>query len=231
MVARGDLAVEVPFEELSHWQKMIINKCRIAGKPVITATQMLESMTFNPRPTRAEVSDVANAIYDGTDAVMLSGETTIGKYPVECVATQAKIAAYNEKYAKQAALKGWNRDEHISSITYAAFAILSEKDDDFDSIVCLTRTGKSARQISKFRPTVTVKAVTCEKSVYNKLALSHAVEPFLAKTLAYKSEKELLDLLKSEEIVKPGQRVMMIVGFGDDISNRKNDALLILDIE
>ena len=231
MVARGDLAVEVPFEGLAHWQKEIINKCRIAGKPVITATQMLESMTFNPRPTRAEVSDVANAIYDGTDAVMLSGETTIGKYPVECVKTQAKIAAYNEKYAKHAALKGWNKDEKISDITYAAFAVLAQRDDDFDSIVCLTRTGKSARQISKFRPTIDVKAVTCNNSVYNKLSLSHAVEPFLVDSLTYKSEKELIDFLKENKIVEAGQKVMMIVGFGEDINNRKNDALLILDIE
>ena len=231
MVARGDLAVEVPFEGLAHWQKEIINKCRIAGKPVITATQMLESMTFNPRPTRAEVSDVANAIYDGTDAVMLSGETTIGKYPVECVKTQAKIAAYNEKYAKHAALKGWNKDEKISDITYAAFAVLAQRDDDFDSIVCLTRTGKSARPISKFRPTIEVTAVTCNNCAYNKLALSHAVEPFLVDSLTYKSEKELIDFLKANKIVEAGQKVMMIVGFGEDIAHRKNDALLSLDIE
>jgi len=97
MVARGDLAVEVPFEELTHWQKTLIYKSRMAGKPVITATQMLKSMVHNPRPTRAEVTDVANAIYDGTDAVMLSEETTVGDFPVKSVATQTKIASYNEK--------------------------------------------------------------------------------------------------------------------------------------
>ena len=136
MVARGDLAVEVPFEQLAYWQKLIIEKSRTAGKPVITATQMLESMTFNPRPTRAEVSDVANAIYDGTDAVMLSGETTLGKYPVKCVETQSKIALFNEPYAENY-LWEFTGQDCVSAITCAAFNLLANRPDSVDKIVLI----------------------------------------------------------------------------------------------
>lgn len=179
MVARGDLAVEVPFEELTHWQKEIIQKSREKGVPVITATQMLKSMVENPRPTRAEVSDVANAIYDGTDAVMLSEETTIGNYPVKAVKTQAKIASYNEQFAAPPTIK--TKDDDASAcITYAAvallkFARLESNSVRIDKIVCFTETGRTARNIVKFRPNIPVHALTSNEQSYRKLSLSYGV--------------------------------------------------------
>lgn len=232
MVARGDLAVEVPFERLVYYQKMIIDKCRIAGKPVITATQMLKSMTFEPRPTRAEVSDVAHAIYDGTDAVMLSEETTIGKYPVQCVETQAKIAAYNEPFTENY-LWDWDEDGDVSAITHAAFSLLDSSKEEIDLVVCLTASGKTARQLSRFRPEVKIKAVTCDKSVYNKLALAYGVEPIYScgDSFNYSSEQDIVANLKDNGIVEAGQKVLIIAGLGEKATDRKTDSLLLVDVK
>jgi len=231
MIARGDLAVEVPFERLTYYQKMIIDKCRMAGKPVITATQMLESMIENPRPTRAEVSDVAHAIYDGTDAVMLSGETTLGKYPVKCVATQAKIAAYNEPFA-DSNLWEWTDLGDVSSITYAAFALLESSKEQIDLVVCLTASGKTARQISRFRPDVLVKAVTYDVSTYNKLALSYAVEPVLAndENFTYSGEMDIVGNLKANGVVASGQKVLIIAGLSEKVAGRQTNSLMLVKI-
>lgn len=232
MVARGDLAVEVPFERLTYYQKMIIEKCRIAGKPVITATQMLESMTFNPRPTRAEVSDVAHAIYDGTDAVMLSGETTLGKYPVKCVATQAKIAAYNEPFT-ESYLWDWADEGDVSAITHAAFSLLDSTKEEVDLVICLTASGRTARQLSRFRPDVKIKAVTCDKSVYNKLALVYGVEPIYSRgnSFNYSGEMDIVANLKANKIVEVGQKVLIVAGLSAKIAGRKTDSLLLVDIK
>lgn len=232
MVARGDLAVEVPFEQLTYWQKLIVEKSRTAGKPVITATQMLESMTFNPRPTRAEISDVANAIYDGTDAVMLSGETTLGKYPVQCVATQAKIAAYNEPLA-EATLWDWRDEGDVSSITYAAMTLLENRGEDIDLVVCLTASGRTAKQLSRFRPDVPIKAVTDRRDVYNKLSLVYAVDPILvtAKGFVYSSEKDLVENLKENKVVKSGQKALIVAGLSGRIEGRQTDSLLLVKVE
>lgn len=231
MVARGDLAVEVPFERLAYYQKMIIEKCRTAGKPVITATQMLESMTFSPRPTRAEVSDVANAIYDGTDAVMLSGETTLGKYPVKCVETQARIASYNEPFSENY-LWDWADSGDISAITYAAFALLDSSKEQVDLVVCLTATGKTARQLSRFRPDVRIKALTYNSSAYNKLALVYGVDPILAndESFDYSSKVDIVDILKANKVVEAGQKVLIVAGLGAKVAGRKTDSLLLVDI-
>jgi len=232
MVARGDLAVEVPFEQLSYWQKLIIEKCRIAGKPVITATQMLETMTHNPRPTRAEVSDVANAIYDGTDAVMLSGETTIGDYPVECVATQAKIAAYNEPFAENF-LWEFTCEDSVCGITYAAFNLLERQGEDIDSVVLLTRTGRTARIFSRFRSPAEVKALTANEIAYNKLALNYGVKPILTEPefFHYQTEDELLKGLKDKKIVKKGQKVLIIASFASDLATRRTDSLSLIEVK
>lgn len=232
MVARGDLAVEVPFERLAYYQKMIIEKCRNAGKPVITATQMLKSMTFEPRPTRAEVSDVANSIYDGTDAVMLSEETTIGKYPVECVATQAKIAAYNEPFAENY-LWDWDDQGDVSAITHAAFALLDSSKEEVDLVVCLTASGATARQLSRFRPGVPVKAVTHNKSTCSKLALVYGVEPICLSedSFKYSCESDIVTILKNNKVIKAGQKVLIIAGLGAKMAGRKTDSLILVDIK
>lgn len=232
MVARGDLAVEVPFEQLTYWQKTIIEKSRSAGKPVITATQMLESMIFNPRPTRAEVSDVANAIYDGTDAVMLSGETTLGKYPVKCVETQAKIAAYNEPLA-EATLWNWQDVGDVSSLTFAAMNLLESRSEEIDLVVCLTASGRTAKQLSRFRPDVMIKAVTDRKDIYNKLALVYGVDPILvtAKGFIYSSEKDLIENLKANKVIKSGQKVLILAGMSDVVKDRQTDSLLLVKVE
>ena len=231
MVARGDLAVEVPFEQLAFWQKLIIEKSRAAGKPVITATQMLESMIVSPRPTRAEVSDVANAIYEGTDAVMLSGETTLGKYPVKCVETKSKIAMFNEPYAENY-LWEFVGEDCVSAISFAAFKLIENRPNSVDKIVLLTRTGRTARNFSRFRPGIEVKALTASRQAYNKLALSFGIDPILTSQefFHYQTEDELIKNLKEHEIVKSGERVLIISSFAKDIAKRRTDSLSLITI-
>ena len=219
MVARGDLAVEVPFEELTFWQKAIIHKCRALGKPVITATQMLKSMVTNPRPTRAEVSDVANAIYDGTDAVMLSEETTIGDYPVKAVATQALIAAFNEQHAYPQPITTEDTDASAyithSAVSLLEVSLLKTNNIHIDTIVCLTETGQTARNISRFRPHVPVHALTSNESTYAKMALLYGVKPHivnLSDTEKLESSGELLATIRSLNIAKIGETVLLVHG-------------------
>lgn len=179
MVARGDLGVEIPYEELPDTQKGMISSCRIYGKRVITATEMLESMIHNPRPTRAEISDVANAVYDGTSAVMLSGETAAGAFPVESVAAMAKIVERAE-----------NNVEYIQNIDNYAIKNSSEalshsactlaKDLSAKAIVVCTRTGGTARMVSRFRPLTPIIGLTTDERAYRKLALSWGVQPAMA---------------------------------------------------
>ncbi|NCO12643.1 MAG: pyruvate kinase [Candidatus Pacebacteria bacterium CG_4_10_14_3_um_filter_34_15] len=219
MVARGDLAVEVPFEELSHWQKVLIHKSREAGKPVITATQMLKSMVENPRPTRAEVSDVANAIYDGTDAVMLSEETTIGAYPIKAVETQAKIAAFNETFAEAKPIRTSDFDStaYIAHSAVSLLEISSIEDNDImiDKIICLTETGRTAKLISRFRQNVPIHAITSNEQTFKKLNLVFNVTPHIIKlsgnSLLENSEK-LVEELKNNNIVKSGENVLLVHG-------------------
>lgn len=181
MVARGDLGVEVPAEEVPVLQKTMIEICNRLGKPVITATQMLESMTQNPRPTRAEASDVANAIFDGTDAIMLSGETAAGKYPVVTVETMARIAQRAEKAVnfddlletRGAAIQRTVTD----GISHAVCSVA--RDLGVSAIVTATASGHTARMIAKYRPKVPVIAVTPRANVLRKLALVWGVEPLL----------------------------------------------------
>ncbi|GAK38751.1 pyruvate kinase [Paenibacillus urinalis] len=179
MVARGDLGVEIPAEDVPVVQKRMIEKCNIAGKPVITATQMLDSMQRNPRPTRAEASDVANAIFDGTDAIMLSGETAAGKYPVESVLTMARIAEkaesalnYRELYKKQRIAQETTVTEAISqSVAISAYELHAK------AILTSTESGYTARMVSKYRPEAPIVAVTNEDRTMRRLALTWGVTP------------------------------------------------------
>ncbi|RKN85505.1 pyruvate kinase [Paenibacillus ginsengarvi] len=179
MVARGDLGVEIPAEEVPLVQKRMIKQCNLVGKPVITATQMLDSMQRNPRPTRAEASDVANAIFDGTDAIMLSGETAAGKYPVESVLTMSRIAEraesaleYREIFVRQSSAQQTTITEAISqSVANSAL------DLDAKAIITPTESGYTARMVSKYRPKSQIIAVTRSEQVMRRLCLIWGVVP------------------------------------------------------
>lgn len=182
MVARGDLGVEIPAEEVPIVQKTLIDRCNIAGKPVITATQMLDSMIRNPRPTRAEASDVANAIYDGSDAIMLSGETASGRYPQLAVQTMARIAAriedslnWLELSRKRALSVGKSATEAIGHATCTTAQSLEAA-----AIITATKSGSTARTVSKYRPHAPIIAVTPSQAVHHKLLLVWGVYPLLA---------------------------------------------------
>lgn len=211
MIARGDMGVEIPFEELPAIQKELITKCRLLGKRVIIATEMLESMINNPRPTRAEISDVANAVYDGTSAVMLSGETAMGKYPVESVKAMALISGHTEKninYSKRF-LKGdfkiKNTADAISHATCGMAIDIKAK-----AIVACTLSGTTARMISRFRPPVNIVGITTSLKNWRKLSLSWGVIPTLSENFdsidvlfynALKITKAVMNLKKGDKIV------------------------------
>jgi len=214
MVARGDMGVEIPFEHLPAIQKKLITKCRMLGKRVITATEMLESMITNSRPTRAEISDIANAVYDGTSAIMLSGETAAGKYPVQAVATMAKIAETTEatiNYKKrfhEADFQIRNMTDAISHST-CGMAI----DIDAKAIVACSLSGMTARMVSRFRSPVPIIGLTTNESTWRKLSLSWGVIPAICETFnstdvlfytAKKIAKQTLGLEKGDRIVITG---------------------------
>lgn len=213
MIARGDLGVEFEYQQLVYWQKEIIHRCRAAAKPVITATQMLKSMVDNPRPTRAEVSDVANAVYDGTDAVMLSEETTIGHYPVKSVRTQAEITSYNETYSKIDFEWPQTTDSSLNITTNAANLVMHSQ-QKIDRIICLTETGQTARLISRFRLKQPVHAITHLSTTYRRLALSYGVIPYLMDFPNGKLEinDELIKKFEEQGITKKGETALFIHG-------------------
>ncbi|BCB05111.1 pyruvate kinase [Bacillus sp. KH172YL63] len=216
MVARGDLGVEIPAEEVPLVQKQLIKKCNSQGKPVITATQMLDSMQRNPRPTRAEASDVANAIFDGTDAIMLSGETAAGTYPVEAVQTMHNIASraetaldYNAILAKRSKDSEHNMTDAIGqSVAYTALNL------DVNAIVAPTESGHTARMISKYRPKAPIVAVTGTDSVSRRLALVWGVYPTVGRQVT--TTDEMLDMAVEESVnsgmTKHGDRIVITAG-------------------
>ena len=181
MVARGDLGVEVPFVELPAIQKRLIHKCRLLGKRVVTATEMLESMIQNPRPTRAEISDVANAVYDGTSAIMLSGESAAGKYPVEAVATMAQIAERTEQhtsYRERFYKTEFKIRNNLDAISHATCAMAI--DVDAKGIVVCSVSGKTAGMVSRYRCPTDIVGMTTDERVWRRLNLSWGVTPVLA---------------------------------------------------
>ena len=181
MVARGDLGVEVPFVELPAIQKRLIHKCRLLGKRVVTATEMLESMIQNPRPTRAEISDVANAVYDGTSAIMLSGESAAGKYPVEAVATMAQIAERTEQhtsYRDRFYKTEFKIRNNLDAISHATCAMAI--DVDAKGIVVCSVSGKTAGMVSRYRCPTDIVGMTTNERVWRRLSLSWGVTPVLA---------------------------------------------------
>ncbi len=180
MIARGDLGVEIPFVEVPAVQKLLINKCRMMGKRVITATEMLESMIYNPRPTRAEISDVANAVYDGSSAIMLSGESAAGKYPVEAVRNMAQIAEYTEQhtsYRERFLTSEFKIHNNLDAISHATCAMAV--DVNAKGIVVCSVSGKTAMMVSRFRSPVDIIGMTTDPKVWRKLGLSWGVTPVL----------------------------------------------------
>lgn len=216
MVARGDLGVEIPTEAVPLVQKELIKKCNELGKPVITATQMLDSMQRNPRPTRAEASDVANAIFDGTDAIMLSGETAAGSYPSEAVQTMYNIAIHAEKALNHSAIlteRSKNSDHKMTdaicqSVAHTAINL------DVNAIITPTESGHTARMISKYRPKAPIIAVTSNESVCLSLALVWGVYPGIGQKV--ETTDEMLELAVQEglntDIVKHGDLVIITAG-------------------
>ena len=214
MIARGDLGVEIPFIEVPAIQKMLIHKCRMLGKRVITATEMLESMINNPRPTRAELSDVANAVYDGSSAIMLSGESAAGKYPVEAVRNMAEIAEYTESHISYTN-RFWNADfqirNNLDAISHATVAMAI--DVNAKGIVVCSMSGKTARMVSRFRSPVDIIGMTTDERVWRRLALSWGVTPVLADEFpnmdvmfyyATAAAKKHLTLNKGDNVVLTG---------------------------
>lgn len=184
MVARGDMGVEIPFERLPSIQKELINKCSLLGKRVITATEMLESMVNNPRPTRAEISDVANAVYDGTSAIMLSGETAAGKYPVLALQTMAKIAENTENsinYIKRFRGRNFIIKNSVDAISHATCGMAI--DVGVKAVVACSISGMTVRMVSRFRPPMDIIGLTTNEKTWRKLALSWGVIPKMTKIM------------------------------------------------
>ncbi len=226
MVARGDMGVEIPFEEIPSLQKMIILKTVQMGKPVITATQMLDSMIRNPRPTRAEITDVANAIYDGTSAIMLSGETAIGKYAELAVSTMSKIAEKTEtdidyvgNFNKRHSTIAKNVTDAISYSTCSAAHAL-----DAAAIISVTKSGHTSRMVSRYRPNCLIIASTPLNKVYHQLALVWGVTPMLTREASTTDEifNLAVDDVQNAGLLKNGDLVIITGGIPIGISGTTN---------
>ncbi len=229
MVARGDMGVEVDFERLPGIQKRFIKRCYQAGKMVITATQMLESMIEHPTPTRAEISDVANAVFDGTSAVMLSGETAVGAHPLRAVRAMRKIAKQAEADAFESnAYSSINYDIDTSDVTNALCdaACTTASDLNARAIICLTTSGKSARRMSKFRPIQPIVASTPKEKTFHQLALSWGVYPVLAltQTSTDKLFIHAIDCAKKLDLVEKGD--LVVISGGEPVGRSGNTNMI-----
>ncbi|MBQ3544819.1 MAG: pyruvate kinase [Lachnospiraceae bacterium] len=215
MIARGDLGVEIPFIELPAIQKYLINKCRLLGTRVITATEMLESMIHNPRPTRAELSDVANAVYDGTSAIMLSGESASGKYPVEAVKNMVEIAEFTERnidYVHKFKTTEFKIQNNVDAISHSTCSMAI--DVKAKSIVVSTLSGRTARMVSRFRCPVDIIGMTTSEKVWRKLNLSWGVTPILTEEV-YSMEVMFYNAVKQAEKefkIEKGDNVVLTGG-------------------
>ncbi|KAG0368429.1 pyruvate kinase [Gamsiella multidivaricata] len=231
MVARGDLGIEIPCEQVFLAQKMMVSKCNLAGKPVICATQMLESMTYNPRPTRAEVSDVANAVLDGVDCVMLSGETAKGSYPLEAVRTMAETCVLAESAICYPPLfnelRMLQKRPTETTETVASSAVSAAHEQNAGAIVVLSTSGDTARLVSKYRPQANVVIVTRKESTARAIHLSRGCYPFFytePKNEDWQEDVDArlrwgMDQAISHGLLKSGQSVIVIQGFRSGYGN------------
>jgi len=215
MVARGDLAIEIPAEDVPVAQKDIIRKCNEVGKPVITATQMLESMIKSPVPTRAEVGDIANAIFDGTDAVMLSEETTLGEFPIQAVEVMTRVAVRVEQEIDHASVL---QNSHLTrkSITdsFSYGAVNRAHEIGASAIVALSKSGDTARMVSRYRPHKPFIALTPAEKTYNQLALSYGVRPVLTEQFSSLPSmvKKSKEILLAQDLVGPADTFLIVAG-------------------
>ena len=227
MVARGDMGVEVEYEKLPGIQKRFIKRCQQSGKIVITATQMLESMIQNPLPTRAEITDVANAVFDGSSAVMLSGESAVGAYPVEAVAAMAKIACQAEQDDPRF-LPGapvWHEmdaSDTTNAVGHAACTLA--KDIQAKSLIAITKSGYTASRMSKFRPITPIIAATPHEKTYHQMALIWGVEPLMVENLQNVDVLvyRCLEEAKKEGLLQKGDKVVISAGVPLDIAGNTN---------
>ena len=221
MVARWDLGVEIPTYQVPHAQKMIIEKCNLAYKPVITATQMLDSMIRNPRPTRAEVTDVANAIYDGTDAIMLSGETAVGKYPVEAVRMMAQIAEHTEAYVDEQRFIQHRKMAEQSGISSAVCiaAVRTARNVHADAIVVPTDSGQTARLISNFRPKTPIFAVSPNDWAMRRMMVYWGITPVRGNPESTSGDiiKHSIAACRKAGFIK--KKDLVVVTAGDPVTN------------
>jgi pyruvate kinase len=240
MVARGDLGIDCPIEDVPHLQKAIVRRCVETGVPVITATQMLESMTVGPSPTRAEVSDVANAVFDGTDALMLSGETAIGVDPVEVVRTMSRIAAraeaeasyrrWAERLGRAGARTDWRGDVVTAAVTHAAWQ--AAHDTGAAAILCCTRSGRTARSMARFRPEARLIGLSPNESTLRSLSLSWGVEPLSVDTYASTDELVWFAVERAVErgFVQAGDIVLVLAGAPDRPSDAATDVMRVVTV-
>lgn len=226
MVARGDMGVEIPLEEVPVIQKEIIHKVYSCGKQVITATQMLDSMMHNPRPTRAEASDVANAVYDGTSAIMLSGETASGKYPLECLRTMVRIAKRTEEdidYRKRFVQRTFSVQPNITNAISKA-TINAAMELDAKAIVTVTESGRTAYMISKYRPFCPVIACTPNEQVYRQLSMTWGVTPILIDVKDTLNElfEASVEAVRQTGLAQEGEVIVMTAGAPDRVPGTTN---------
>jgi pyruvate kinase len=227
MIARGDMGIELPLSEVPVIQKKLIKKCYSSAKPVIVATQMLESMTENPLPTRAEVSDVANAVYDGTSVVMLSGETAMGDFPIKSLQTMVKVIEDTEAdidYRARFNIKNFKDIELNTLNIITKAAVVTSFEIESKAIVMPTRTGNSARMVSSFRPSSPIIAITMKPTIQRQLNMSWNIKPMLSEFIG--TQKELFESVMQKavdsKIVEKGDTIIMIAGIPTGSSGKTN---------
>jgi pyruvate kinase len=223
MVARGDMGVELPVEEIPYHQKIIIKEAIRKGLPVITATQMLQSMTEHPYPTRAEVSDIANAVYDLTDSVMLSGETAVGKFPVETVQVMKKTAEFNESKNRVDSRLRFNFDlsdneSALCDTAYGLYVTFKKLNRKIGGFLVFTQTGRTVQLISRYRPLCPIFAFAHEKKTVSFLTVHFGVEPFYLKItqkkeVTSKAVFNAIDFLKKRKLIQKGEILIALHGF------------------